>query len=65
MINSLYLDTSVFGGYFDEEFSKSTITLFDRILSENIQLVISEVLIAELRNAPKRVNDLIEIIPEK
>ncbi len=27
----IYIDTSVFGGYFDEEFSEHTIPLFDRV----------------------------------
>jgi hypothetical protein len=27
----IYIDTSVFGGYFDEEFKDHTIPLFDRI----------------------------------
>jgi hypothetical protein len=27
----IYIDTSVFGGHFDEEFKEHTIPLFDRI----------------------------------
>jgi hypothetical protein len=27
----IYIDTSVFGGYFDEEFARHTIPLFERI----------------------------------
>ena len=31
MKQRIYIDTSVFGGYFDEEFKEHTIPLFDRI----------------------------------
>jgi hypothetical protein len=31
MKQRIYIDTSVFGGYFDEEFSEHTMPLFDRI----------------------------------
>ncbi len=63
MIKSAYLDTSVFGGYFDEEFSEPTVHFFDRIIRENIELIISEVLTAELENAPDRVRNLLNSIP--
>lgn len=63
MIKSAYLDTSVYGGYYDEEFSESTVSFFDRIIRENIELIVSEVLLAELENAPEHVRDLINIIP--
>ncbi|MCG8384479.1 MAG: hypothetical protein MJA30_02980 [Cytophagales bacterium] len=48
MIKSAYLDTSVFGGYFDEEFSADTIPFFERIADENITVIISELLEEEL-----------------
>jgi predicted nucleic acid-binding protein len=64
MIKSAYLDTSVFGGYFDEEFSEATVSFFERIIREKITLIISEVLTAELQNAPEQVRDLINIIPK-
>jgi len=63
MIKSVYLDTSVFGGYFDEEFSEATVRLFSRIEEEKIGVVISEVLISELENAPERVRNLLDGIP--
>jgi predicted nucleic acid-binding protein len=63
MIKSAYLDTSVFGGYFDEEFSEPTVSFFDRIIRENIELIISEVLTAELENAPEHVRELLNTIP--
>ena len=63
MIKSAYLDTSVFGGYFDEEFSESTVHFFDRIIRENIELIVSEVLTAELENAPEHVRNLLSSFP--
>jgi predicted nucleic acid-binding protein len=63
MIKSAYLDTSIFGGYFDKEFSVPTRHLFDRIIREKIKLIFSEVLIAELQNAPEHVRKLKEVIP--
>jgi hypothetical protein len=54
----LYLDKSVFGGYFDEEFSLHTIPLFQRI--ENYELIglYSEITLEELENAPNKVKNL-------
>ena len=63
MIKSTYLDTSVYGGYFDEEFSVDTIPFFDRILDDKIQVFVSSLLIAELAGAPEKVRSLIHQIP--
>ncbi len=58
MIKSAYLDTSVFGGYFDEEFSADTVPFFERIADENITVIISELLEEELSGAPGFVTGL-------
>jgi predicted nucleic acid-binding protein len=65
MIKSAYLDTSVFGGYFDEEFSDNTVPFFERILDERIQIFISKLLIAELAGAPDEVKELFKSIPQE
>ncbi|KUG25027.1 hypothetical protein ASZ90_005165 [hydrocarbon metagenome] len=39
----LYLDTSVIGGYYDEEFALETRKLFDEIFELKHNLVLSEV----------------------
>lgn len=59
MKQRLYLDTSVFGGYFDEEFSLHTSPLFERV--ENFELVAlySEITVEELEFAPERVKNLL------
>jgi predicted nucleic acid-binding protein len=54
----LYLDTSVFGGYFDEEFSAHTIPLFERIESYEFVGLYSEITIEELEYAPEKVRNL-------
>lgn len=64
MIKSVYLDTSVFGGYFDEEFSEPTVIFFERIISDKITVVMSDILDAELESAPNYVKDLVNIIPK-
>lgn len=50
----IYIDTSVFGGYFDEEFSDHTFPLFDRLKSGGFVLLYSAVTQEELENAPIR-----------
>lgn len=62
MIKSAYLDTSVFGGYFDEEFSQDTIPFFERITDESITVIVSELLEDELSGAPDFVRELFEEI---
>ena len=65
MIHSAYLDTSVFGGYYDKEFSAPTVDFFKRISKEKIKLIVSEILTSELENAPERVKNLLNKIPEE
>lgn len=59
MKQRIYIDTSVFGGYFDEEFSEQTHPLFDRIRNEEFLLLFSIVTQTELENAPKKVKELV------
>ena len=56
----LYIDTSVFGGYYDEEFAEFTIPLFERLNSGEFGLLFSTVTQDELENAPRRVQDLVK-----
>ena len=59
MKQRLYLDTSVFGGHFDEEFAEFTIPLFERLDKGEFILLFSSVTQDELENAPKNVRDLV------
>ena len=52
MIKNIYIDTSVFGGYFDEEFQQETKFFFDKIIERKINIVISEILELEIYRAP-------------
>lgn len=56
----LYIDTSVFGGFYDDEFSEFTIPLFDRINSAEFILLFSTVTQDELENAPESVRNLVK-----
>jgi len=62
MKQRIYLDTSVFGGYFDEEFMEHTIPLFDRIYSGDYVILYSTVTQEELENAPEKIKDLVKKI---
>ena len=58
MIKRVYIDTSVFGGNFDEEFSTDTIAFFDRVRNGEVTIIVSDVLEAELLGAPDFVRQL-------
>jgi predicted nucleic acid-binding protein len=63
MIKRIYIDTSVFGGYFDKEFEKETQPFFERILKKQIKIIVSEILELELYRAPDYIQDFFESIP--
>ena len=60
MKQRIYIDTSVVGGYFDEEFKESTIALFERLDNNEIIFVVSDLLDLELINAPEKVKTLLQ-----
>lgn len=59
----IYVDTSVVGGCFDDEFKIESRKLFDEIRSNKFELIVSDLLIDELRAAPRRVREVIQKIP--
>ena len=59
MKQRIYIDTSVVGGYFDEEFKDDTLPLFERLEKGEIIFVVSDLLDLELINAPQKVRDLL------
>jgi hypothetical protein len=63
MQKRLYLDTSVFGGYFDIEFDFWTKILFDQIYNEQYFVLYSYLTDNELLNAPLKVQELVKTIP--
>ena len=60
-----YLDTSVFGGYYDPEFSEDTMRLFDEITNMKFKIVYSYLTQRELEGVPQRVRRLIDKIPNE
>ncbi len=62
MKQRIYLDTSVFGGYFDEEFAEHTIPLFNRIKKDEFILLYSSATQDELENAPEKVKEFVKSI---
>ena len=65
MKQRIYIDTSVVGGYFDDEFSADTIPFFDRVRNGEIIVVLSDILEAELLRAPEFVKELLTTIPKE
>ncbi|MEO6722209.1 MAG: hypothetical protein ABIN67_17715 [Ferruginibacter sp.] len=59
MKQRIYIDTSVVGGYFDEEFKDVTNALFQRLENGEIIFVVSDLLDLELINAPQQVRELL------
>ena len=63
MRQKIYIDTSVIGGYFDDEFEFASKKLFDRIINKDFDVYFSEVNETELSLAPKHIRDLKTLIP--
>jgi len=54
-----YIDTSVFGGCFDREFSRDSRAFFQAVADGTIMSLLSATLLRELEEAPQRVRDLL------
>ena len=63
MIQRIYIDTSIVGGYFDEEFKEATNLLFQRLEGREVIFVVSDLLDLELLNAPNHVKELLLKFP--
>lgn len=60
----IYLDTSVFGGCFDDSFRNSSTRLFQAIRRGSFTILLSEVVITELEQAPREVVNLAASLSE-
>jgi predicted nucleic acid-binding protein len=60
----LYIDTSVIGGCFDDEFSEISLKLIDEFKNGNKILSISDLTLNELQEAPTEVKNVLKQIPE-
>jgi predicted nucleic acid-binding protein len=58
-----YFDTSIFGGYFDDEFSAETRALFNQVNEGKIICLFSDLIAKELNSAPSRVRELFDNLP--
>lgn len=61
----IYVDTSVFGGKFDLEFSEWTDRFFKTVARTEIKLIYSDVAEDELINAPIEVREFVNSLPRK
>lgn len=53
------MDTSVYGGFFDDEFQDFTTPLFERINNGEFTIIFSTLLEEELELAPEKVRELV------
>ena len=63
MKQRIYIDTSVFGGFFDAEFEVYTKPLFARIKNKDLRIIYSSVTERELAKAPEQVKQLVRSLP--
>lgn len=59
-IDRVYVDTSVFGGVFDDEFATPSRAFFDMVRSGGVQLVVSALVEDEVARAPSEVSELLD-----
>lgn len=64
MKQKVYIDTSVIGGYHDDEFSEVTRLFFERIKKKELLVHLSEISRLELIPAPKKVQEVVNLIPK-
>ena len=55
----VFVDTSVFGGCFDEEFDRHSRRFFDEVQAGRFGIVVSDTVLAELKGAPDNVKMLL------
>ena len=60
----VYVDTSVFGGCFDAEFEAESKRFFDLVRAGRVLVMVSPVVLDELREALPQVRDLFQSTPE-
>ena len=63
-VAKIYLDTSIFGGFYDSEFEEETHILFEKIKLGQFQVIYSNTTEEELLGAPKRVQELLPNLPD-
>ncbi|PSR03273.1 MAG: PIN domain protein [Bacteroidetes bacterium SW_11_45_7] len=61
----LYLDTSVYGGYYEQEFRYWSKALIEKIHKGEFRVIFSEVVDGEINDAPEDVKKLVRDIPKQ
>ena len=64
MKQRIYVDTSVIGGCLDPEFDVPSLRLVERFKLGEAAIVLSELTLLELVDAPQKVRDVLNEIPE-
>lgn len=59
----IYVDTSVIGGCFDEEFEYESNLLIQMAIENKVVLLVSDELVAEIQYAPQEVQDQLFSLP--
>lgn len=59
----VYVDSSVFGGFFESEFAEGSRRFFELVRAGRIIALVSDFVIDELKEAPERVKELLIGLP--
>jgi len=62
MVRTVYIDTSVVGGLFDDEFQYWTELFFIEVHQANYKIAVSDILLRELKSAPGNVRNYLDQI---
>ena len=62
-MDRIYVDTSVFGGYFEVEFEQWTRPFIEKFVTGDYKLLYSQLTEIELMRAPKQIRNLVKSIP--
>jgi hypothetical protein len=65
MIERIYIDTSVIGGYFDQEFEFYSKLFFEKVLAGKFKIIVSDLIETELIGAPEEIISFYKSIPHK
>ena len=63
-IKRIYVDSSAVGGKFNKRLSEQTKPFWDAVERGEIIVIVSDVLVDELKNAPERARDYYRSLPE-
>lgn len=64
MSPEVYIDTSIIGGYYDEEFEFWTKQFFNAVHKGQYKLAVSDLLTQELFEAPAKIRTFLDQIPD-